>query len=98
MAQLVERYVVAKGHEWSPSEPQTQRARDHITPYVGDIPAESLRSIDATQIYTDLRAKGRGGVRAVRPQALRSRATRLQRAGSGPCTSHVDEHCPSPCR
>lgn len=60
VAQLIERYVVAQSHKWSPREPDIARARarDHVNPYIGVVTVDRLRPVDISQLYATLRAKG----------------------------------------
>ena len=60
VAQVIERYVAARSHGWSPGEAHSvqARARNHINPYIGDVTLEQLRPVDVSQLYTNLRDKG----------------------------------------
>ena len=60
VAQLIERYIVAQSHKWSPREPDNSRsrARAHLYPYIGDTPVDRLRPVDVSQLYTTLRGGG----------------------------------------
>jgi post-segregation antitoxin (ccd killing protein) len=53
VAQLIERYVVARWDGWSPggADSVRARARAHINAHVGDVAIEQLRSVDIAQLY-----------------------------------------------
>ena len=60
VAQVLERYVVARSPDWSPGSPVETRRRiaQHITPYIGDIRVDRLRPIDVQQLVERWRAAG----------------------------------------
>jgi integrase len=59
-AQLVERYIVDGERRWAPgaAAETRRRVKQHITPYVGEMPIEKLRPIDVQQLHATLRSGG----------------------------------------
>jgi integrase len=60
VAQLVERYIVDSEPRWAPgaAAETRRRVKQHITPYVGEMPIEKLRPIDVQQLHATLRSGG----------------------------------------
>ena len=60
VAQLIERYIVDSEPRWAPgaAAETRRRVKQHITPYVGEMPIEKLRPIDVQQLHATLRVVG----------------------------------------
>jgi integrase len=60
VAQVLDRWILARAPDWSPGQGEATRRRadHHITPYIGDVPVEKLRPIDVQSLIDRWRAKG----------------------------------------